>query len=178
MVVACLAAMIGCTVGTCEVAKTVEYFVAAPIAAAQVYGSKPAPLKLVKPPNPFQQATGTRASNSISSARRASVSVLGQSAFRTPSIVVIAHPPLKLLENVPSLSLRSLNSGLVLHRGSCALLPMLIQLPPSNPALESTPSSRAASSGVAGIIGSRCSWGSSSPIRFIMYFGGVGLVSV
>jgi hypothetical protein len=114
--------MIGCTVGTCEVAKTAGYLVAAPIAAAQVYGSKPAPLKFVTPPKPFQRPTGTRASNSISSASRANVSVLCQSAFSTPSMVVIAHPWLRLLENVPSLSLRSLKSGLVLRRGSSALL--------------------------------------------------------
>src|SRR5581483_611755 len=126
MVAACLAAMIGCTVGTCEVANTAGYFVSAPIAAAHVYGSKPAPLKLLTPPNPFQRPTGTSASNSISSASCASVSVLCQSALSTPSIVVIAQPWLRLLEKVPSLNLRWLKSGLVLRRASCILLSLLI----------------------------------------------------
>ena len=42
--------------------------------------------------------------------------VLGQSAFSTPSMVEMAQPPLRLVQNVPSLSLRSLNSGLVASR--------------------------------------------------------------
>jgi len=50
-------------VGTCEVANTPEYLVAEPIPAAQEKDSKPAPLKLVTPPKPFQRPTGTSASN-------------------------------------------------------------------------------------------------------------------
>src|SRR5260221_11414160 len=92
MVVHCFAAMIGWTVGTCEVAKTVEYFVDAPTPAAQEYASKPGPLKLVTPPNPLQRPTGTKASNSISSASLARVMVLGQSAFNVPSMLVISQP--------------------------------------------------------------------------------------
>ena len=79
--------------------------------AAQVNDSKPAPLKLVTPPKPFQRPTGTSASNSISSAMVASASVLGQSALSTPSILEIAQPPLRLLEKVPSFSLRGPNNG-------------------------------------------------------------------
>ena len=108
MVVYCFAAMIGWTVGTCEVAKTLEYFVDAPIPAAQENASKPGPLKLVTPPNPLQRPTGTRASNSISSASLARVSVLGQSAFSVPSMDVIAQPPPRFVLNVPSLSFLSL----------------------------------------------------------------------
>jgi hypothetical protein len=73
-------------------------------------------LKLVAPPKPFQRPTGTMASNSISSAMRASVSVSGHFACRMPSIDDIVAPPLKLLQNVPSLSLRSLKSGLLAAR--------------------------------------------------------------
>jgi hypothetical protein len=105
-------------VGTCEVANTPECLVEAPIPAAHVNDSKPAPLKLVTPPKPFQRPTGTSASNSISSPMRASASVLGQSALSTPSIVEIAQPPLRLLENVPSLSLRLLNSGFLASRNA------------------------------------------------------------
>src|SRR5260370_7759607 len=104
--------MIGCTVGTCEVAKTAEYFVVAPIAAAQVYGSKPAPLKFVTPPKPFQRPTGTSASNSISSASRPNVSVICQSAFSTPSILGLPHPCLSLLPNDPPLHFQPLKSAL------------------------------------------------------------------
>ena len=103
-------------VGTCEVANTPEYFVEAPMPAAQVNDSKPAPLKLVTPPKPFQRPTGTSASNSISSAMVASASVLGQSALSTPSILEIAQPPLRLLEKVPSFSLRGPNSGFLASR--------------------------------------------------------------
>src|SRR5215472_353082 len=105
MVVHCFAAMIGWIVGTWDVAKTQEVFVDAPIPAAQENDSKPGPLKLVTPPNPLQRPTGTTASNSISSASLASVSVLGQSAFSVPSIDVIAQPPLRFVLNVPSFSL-------------------------------------------------------------------------
>src|SRR6202790_1843516 len=108
MVAPCLAAMIGWTVGTCEVAKTLGYVVDAPIPAAQENASKPGPLKLVTPPNPLQRPTGTRASNSISSASLARVMVLGQSAFNVPSILVIAQPPPRFVLNVPSLSFRPL----------------------------------------------------------------------
>jgi hypothetical protein len=65
-------------------------------------------LKLVTPPKPFQRPTGTSASNSISSASLASVSVFGQLISQTPSMVEIAQPRSRLLPKVPSLSLRSL----------------------------------------------------------------------
>src|SRR5882757_9330212 len=116
MVVDCFAAITGCMVGTCEVAKIPECWVEAPTPAAQVNDSNPAPLKLVTPPKPFQRPTGTRASKPISSPMRASASVLGQSALSTPSILEMAQPPLRLLENVPSLSLRGPNSGFLLSR--------------------------------------------------------------
>ena len=103
-------------VGTCEVANTPEYLVAEPIPAAQEKDSKPAPLKLVTPPKPFQRPTGTSASNCIASASCASVSVLAQSASSTPSMLEIAQPPLRLVENVPSRNLRSLKRGLLASR--------------------------------------------------------------
>src|SRR6476646_8318124 len=101
MVVACLAAMTGCIVGTCDVEKIPEFFVEAPTPAAHVKHSKPCPLKFVGPPNPFQRPTGTSASISISSPMRASAMVLGQSAFSVPSIFEMAQPPDRLLEKVP-----------------------------------------------------------------------------
>ena len=58
--------------------------------------SKPGPLKLVTPPKPFQRPTGTSASNSISSASFASVSVFGQLISSTPSMVEIAQPRSRL----------------------------------------------------------------------------------
>src|SRR5947207_11877845 len=103
--------MTGWMVGTCEVANTPDFFVDAPMPAAQVNDSNPAPLKLVTPPKPFQRPTGTSASNSMASPICASASVLGHSALSTPSILEIAQPWLRLLENVPSLSLRGPNSG-------------------------------------------------------------------
>src|SRR5690606_17454179 len=86
-------------------------FVEAATAEAQEKLSKPSPLKLVSPPKPFQRPTGTSASNPISSPSCASRNVEGQFASSTPSIFEIAQPPLRLVENVPSLSLRSLKSG-------------------------------------------------------------------
>src|SRR5205823_231000 len=56
---------------------------------------------------------GTSASNSISSAIRAIARVFGQLISSTPSMVEIAQPRSRFCPNVPSLSLRSLNSGLV-----------------------------------------------------------------
>src|SRR5271155_1726604 len=100
--------MIGWTVGTCEVAKIAGYFVEAPMPAAHEKASNPAPLKFVLPPNPCHLPTGTRASNSIASPSLASARVLGQSASSTPSIVVIAQPPLRLVQKVASFILRSL----------------------------------------------------------------------
>jgi hypothetical protein len=98
--------------------------------AAQVNDSKPAPLKLVTPPNPFQRPTGTSTSNPISSPMRASSSVLGQSASSTPSTVEIAQPPLRLLEKVPSFSLRSLNNGLLASRNcSARVMAMSVSCP-------------------------------------------------
>src|SRR5262245_63546318 len=91
MVVACLAAIIGWMVGTCEVAKMPEYFVDAPMPAAQEKHSKPGPLKLVTPPKPRQRPIGTSASNSISSEIFASVSVLGQLISSTRSMVEIGR---------------------------------------------------------------------------------------
>src|ERR1700691_2295937 len=102
MVVACFAAITGCMVGTWQVANTAGFLVDAPMAAAQVKHSKPSPLKLVAPPKPFQRPTGTMASNSISSASRASVNELSHLACKTPSIDDMVAPPLKLLQKVPS----------------------------------------------------------------------------
>src|ERR1700733_8830679 len=81
--------------------------------AAQEKHSKPGPLKFVSPPKPFQRPTGTKASNSMSSAIWQSSSVFGQLTFSVPSTVEMAHPPPRLVENVPSLSLRLLKRGLV-----------------------------------------------------------------
>jgi hypothetical protein len=64
--------------------------------AAQEKHSKPAPLKLVAPPKPFQRPTGTTASNSIASAIWASLTVLGQLISSVPGIVLIAHPPAQI----------------------------------------------------------------------------------
>jgi hypothetical protein len=58
IVVHCFAAMMGWMVGTCEVANTLEYFVDAPIPAAQENASNPGPLKLVTPPNPSPSPHG------------------------------------------------------------------------------------------------------------------------
>ena len=63
IVVACFAAMIGWTVGTCDVENTAVCSVTAARPAAQVYVSNVEPLKFVGPPNPRQRATGTIASN-------------------------------------------------------------------------------------------------------------------
>src|SRR4030081_479462 len=90
--------------------------------AAQEKHSKPGPLKLVLPPKPCQRPIGTSASNSISSEILASVSVLGQSMRSTPSMVEIAQPRSRLVPKVPSLSFRSLNTGLVRRRVSSLLV--------------------------------------------------------
>ena len=94
--------------------------------AAQEKHSKPGPLKLVWPPKPCQRPIGTSASNSISSEIFASVRVLGQSMRSTPSMVEIAQPRSRLVPKVPSLSLRSLNTGLVCRRvSSLVVIPNL-----------------------------------------------------
>src|SRR6185312_13056856 len=91
------------------------------MAAAQEKHSKPGPLKLVTPPKPCQRPIGTSASNSISSDVRASSSVFGQLISSTPSMVEMAQPRSRLVPKVPSLSLRSLNTGLVSRRSRCSL---------------------------------------------------------
>src|SRR3984885_9932153 len=116
MVAPCLAAITGCMVGTCEVANTAECLVSALTPAAQVKHSKPSPLKLVEPPNPFQRPTGTSASKPISSAMRAIAVVFAQVTCNVPSIDDIVAPPERLLQKVPSLSFASLNSGLLAAR--------------------------------------------------------------
>src|SRR5580698_3005568 len=88
------------------------------MAAAQEKHSKPGPLKFVTPPKPCHRPIGTSASNSISSEILASYSVFDQLISRTPSMVDIAQPRSRFVPNVPSLSLRSLNTGLVLRRFS------------------------------------------------------------
>src|SRR5580692_10069699 len=90
------------------------------MADAQEKHSKPGPLKFVTPPKPCQRPIGTSASNSIASEVLASSSVFGQLISSTPSIVEMAQPRSRLVPNVPSLSLRSLKTGLVLRRSSCA----------------------------------------------------------
>ncbi len=117
-VVACLAASTGWIVGTCEVANTEGVLVCAPMPAAKVKHSNPAPLKSVTPPKPFHRPTGTMASKSISSASRASSEVWAQSASSIPPMEEMVQPPDRFEQKVPSLSLRSLNSGLVARRGS------------------------------------------------------------
>src|ERR1700733_4548072 len=120
MVVACFAAITGWMVGTCEVAKMPEYCVEAPTADPQEKHSKPGPLKFVTPPKPCQRPIGTSASNSIASDVLANSSVFGQLISSTPSMVEMAQPRSRLVPKVPSLSLRSLKTGLVLRRSSCA----------------------------------------------------------
>src|SRR5262245_65507018 len=114
MVVACLAATIGWTVGTCDVEKTAASRVAAASTAAQVYVSKHVPLKLVLPPKPFQRATGTRASIPARSAITAMSRLFCQVGCRWPSAVVAAQPLLTLSPNTPSLSRLSLNNAFVM----------------------------------------------------------------
>src|ERR1700728_3418007 len=116
MVVACFAAITGCMVGTWQVANTAGFLVEAPMAAAQVKHSKPSPLKLVLPPKPFQRPTGTTASSCISSAIIEIAAVLGQWACKTPSTDDMVAPPERLLQKVPSFSLRLLKSGLLASR--------------------------------------------------------------
>src|SRR5262249_33190511 len=79
---------------------------------------------------PCQRPIGTSASNSISSEQRASSSVFGQLISSTPSMVEMAQPRSRLVPNVPSFSLRSLNTGLVLRRGSeaCVLSSIIVPL--------------------------------------------------
>src|SRR5215470_19602484 len=94
----------------CEVANTPGVLVEA---------SKPAPCGLVKPPKPCQRATGTSASNSISSASLASATVVGQVMSRRPSRSDITQPLSRLVWKVPSFSLRPLKAGLVSARSCC-----------------------------------------------------------
>src|SRR4029453_4518946 len=119
MVVACLAATMGWTVGTCDVEKTATCRVAAASPAAQVYVSKQVPLKLVLPPKPFQRATGTRASIPARSAMTAMSRLFCQVGCRCPSAVVAAQPLLTLSPNTPSLSRLSLNSAFVMLWPQC-----------------------------------------------------------
>src|SRR5215470_4228463 len=100
----------------CEVANTPGVLVEA---------SKPAPCGLVKPPKPCQRATGTSASNSISSASLASATVLGQVMSSRPSRSDITQPLSRLVWNVPSFSRRVLNAGLVSRR-SCRRLALAV----------------------------------------------------
>src|SRR5262245_59923814 len=120
MVVACLAATIGWTVGTCDVEKTPTCRVAAASPAAQVYVSKQVPLKLVWPPKPFQRATGTRASIPARSAMTAMSRLFSQVGCRCPSAVVAAQPLLTLSPKTPILNRLSLHSALVMLRPQCA----------------------------------------------------------
>src|SRR5580704_7855981 len=86
------------------------------MAAAQEKHSKPGPLKLVTPPKPCQRPIGTSASNSMASEIFASSKVFGQLISSTPSMVEMAQPRSRLVPKVPSLSLLSLKTGLVLRR--------------------------------------------------------------
>src|SRR5262245_47282890 len=105
----------------CEVEITPALAVEAAMPAAQVYASKPGPCGLVVPPKPCQRATGTIASNSISSASRASATVLGQVMSSRPSRSDITQPLSRLVWKVPSLSRRVLKAGLVSRRSFCRL---------------------------------------------------------
>jgi hypothetical protein len=54
----------------------------------------------------------------------------GGSASSTPSTVEMAQPPLRLLEKVPSFSLRSLNNGLLASRNcSARVMAMSVSCP-------------------------------------------------
>src|SRR5262249_9055643 len=117
MVVPCLAATTGCTVGTWEVANTAVRSVWAPRPAAHVYVSNESPLKLVAPPNPFQRATGTMASNPASSASRATSLTSGQAA-RMVDTRVATQPLPRLAPKTPSFSRFGPYSGLIRSRAS------------------------------------------------------------
>jgi hypothetical protein len=81
----------------CEVANTPGVAVSAAMPAAQVYASNPGPCGLVAPPKPCQRATGTSASNSISSASRASASVFGHVMSSRPSSADMTQPLSRLV---------------------------------------------------------------------------------
>src|SRR5215467_8113540 len=119
MVVACLVATIGWTVGTCDVEKTATCCVTVARPAVQVYVSKQVPLKLLLPPKPFQRAMGTRASIPAQSAMTAMSRLFCQVGCRCPSAVVAAQPLLTLSPNTPSLSRLSLNSAFVMLWPQC-----------------------------------------------------------
>jgi hypothetical protein len=74
---------------------------------------------LVLPPQPIQRATGTSASNSISSASLASATVFGQVMSSRPSRSLITQPLSRLVWNVPSFSRRVPSAGLVCIRSFC-----------------------------------------------------------
>src|SRR5579883_1232960 len=122
MVVACFAAMIGWTVGTCDVENTAAFAVASDRPAAQVYVSKHVPLKLVGPPKPFQRATGTSASKPAWSASLAMARVFGQLVSRWPSAMVIAQPLLTFPPKTPSFILLPFQRGLLSRRLSRGVL--------------------------------------------------------
>jgi hypothetical protein len=76
-------------------------------------GLEARPLRVGRAAEARQRATGTSASNSISSASFASVTVFGQVMASRPSRSLITQPESRLVWNVPSLSLRVPNAGLV-----------------------------------------------------------------
>src|SRR5439155_3086390 len=102
MVVACLAATIGCMVGTWDVEKTAMRRVSAASPAAHVYVSNEAALKLVAPPKPFQRATGTSASMPARSARIAISRVAAHVASGLRSARVAEQPPPRFEPKTPS----------------------------------------------------------------------------
>ena len=92
MTVDCFAAISGWLTEQCVVAMTPVLSVEAAMPEAQVKVSKPRPCGLSLPPKPRQRATGSSASNSISSASLASALVFGQLIFSRPSISDIRQP--------------------------------------------------------------------------------------
>src|SRR5262249_18566130 len=82
------------------------------------------------PPQPCQRATGTSASNSISSASFASATVFGQVMSSRPSRSLITQPESRLVWNVPSFSRLVLSAGLVVSRSRClAFMAPILTLP-------------------------------------------------
>ena len=88
--------------------------------AAHVHTSYDSSVSFDRPPRPFQEHSGTRASMPAASARRATAVTEGQVSWSFPSAVVGRGPPPMLRKKTPSFSLLALNSGLSAARGSSA----------------------------------------------------------
>ena len=122
MVVAILAATMGWSVGTCDVAKRKMSFVTAASAAAQVYVSMQFPLKLLGPPKPRQRAMGTMHSHPPASRMLAISTFFLKVGSNVVSARVMAQALEQLEPKIPSFSLFSLKSGLPASRYASRLV--------------------------------------------------------